>query len=215
MKLYLIRHGESVGNQMNVHQFDNTELSQLGQLQAYATGMYLRMKDIDALITSDMARAKQTADIIGEKLHMHPQVTNLLREMRRPTAIQGKPVDDPMVVQIKDVMFDHAEDPAYHYSDEENFHEFKMRVKQALEYLVSLERKKIAAITHGYVIRMMVIITMLDDYLKPSYIEPMRARWEVGPGSITVLELNEKNVWNLLAWNDTSHLDNLPKGAVY
>lgn len=65
MKIYLIRHGQTEWNRIGKLQgwFDS-ELSLKGKQQAYDLSRLLADKQIDAVFTSDLGRAKTTASII-------------------------------------------------------------------------------------------------------------------------------------------------------
>ncbi len=65
--LYFLRHGESRGNKDGVIQGRNhSHLTENGREQARAAGAWFRGKSIDIILTSPLARAEQTARIIGE-----------------------------------------------------------------------------------------------------------------------------------------------------
>ena len=61
MKIYLIRHGETELNAARVLQMPGTPLSALGTEQARRLAAHLREVDIVHVLTSDFARAEQTA----------------------------------------------------------------------------------------------------------------------------------------------------------
>jgi broad specificity phosphatase PhoE len=65
--LYFLRHGESRGNRDGVIQGRNhSHLTDIGREQARAAGAWFKGKLIDIILTSSLARAEQTARIIGE-----------------------------------------------------------------------------------------------------------------------------------------------------
>jgi probable phosphoglycerate mutase len=68
--LLLVRHGESEWNASGRWQgHADSELSELGRLQARHAGQHLRAHwSIDALVASDLLRAAETARIIGHEL---------------------------------------------------------------------------------------------------------------------------------------------------
>ncbi len=67
MKLYIIRHGETVENSNNclVGRI-NSSLTQNGINQAKEVKKYLDSKNIDLIVSSTLDRCKQTAEIIAE-----------------------------------------------------------------------------------------------------------------------------------------------------
>jgi probable phosphoglycerate mutase len=79
--IILCRHGESEGNlEQRFGGHSPTPLSDHGRLQARAAGQALVKLGVDAVYTSDLVRAAQTAELIAELTAMKPRVTNALRE---------------------------------------------------------------------------------------------------------------------------------------
>ena len=60
--IYLVRHGESLGNAKRIYLgHTNLDLSDLGYIQANVTAQYLKGVKIDAIYSSDLLRAHNTA----------------------------------------------------------------------------------------------------------------------------------------------------------
>ncbi|MFT4312469.1 MAG: histidine phosphatase family protein [Candidatus Woesearchaeota archaeon] len=93
MKLYLVRHGQSQGNINGFWQgYLPSELTQKGKEQVCCTSQGLKDKNFDAIYSSDLQRAHQTALILQEQypttpLHLNP----LLREAYLGE-LEGKPI---------------------------------------------------------------------------------------------------------------------------
>ena len=77
MRIYLIRHGRQNSPLCNV----NVPLSDAGRRQAELLGERLKKESIDAVWSSDLIRACETADIINEKLHAPRLIREGLREI--------------------------------------------------------------------------------------------------------------------------------------
>lgn len=82
MRIYLIRHGESVGNAMGIHQGQKNDfpLSELGKKQANSLKKRFEDLNIDAVYSSDLIRAKETAEIISKSKNLTPITDERLRE---------------------------------------------------------------------------------------------------------------------------------------
>lgn len=86
-KLYIIRHAESEGNKKKIIQGCNDcfNLTENGRMESiyFALYYYKKIKDIDIVLTSNMNRAYQTANIICETLSIKKNIlkTDLLNEM--------------------------------------------------------------------------------------------------------------------------------------
>lgn len=68
MKIYLIRHGESIAKKRGVGQSSETPLSKYGREQAENVAERLKNSKIDIIYSSTHFRAKQTAEIILRKI---------------------------------------------------------------------------------------------------------------------------------------------------
>jgi broad specificity phosphatase PhoE len=88
----LVRHGESTWNELGLIQGQNdlAQLTEAGRDQARAAAKSLKSLGFDRLVTSDLARARQTAEIIGSELNLEPVPDSLLRE-RCFGVLEGEP----------------------------------------------------------------------------------------------------------------------------
>ncbi|ANC22635.1 MULTISPECIES: histidine phosphatase family protein [Bacillus] len=78
-KLYIIRHGRAEGNKIN-----SSLLCPEGKIQAERLSDFLLQRNItnvNQLISSPFLRAKQTAKVISEKLHLECSIEDRLREI--------------------------------------------------------------------------------------------------------------------------------------
>lgn len=79
--LYLVRHGETKDNVARIMQGQRQgELTPAGIAQMEDLAVSLSEIHIDAIISSDLQRAYDSAQIIGRKLNRPVQITPLLRE---------------------------------------------------------------------------------------------------------------------------------------
>lgn len=82
MLLYFARHGESTANLLHV--FSNRSLDHpltgKGLAQAFELAERLAQTGVDALYTSPVPRAVETAQIVGERLHIEMVISDALRE---------------------------------------------------------------------------------------------------------------------------------------
>lgn len=81
MAIYLVRHGKYENpEKITPFRLPGYPLSQEGILQAKNLADYFADKNITAIFTSPITRAKQTAEIIGSKLGLIPKISDLLIE---------------------------------------------------------------------------------------------------------------------------------------
>ena len=81
MHLYFVRHGESEANAQNINQGHlNSPLTQKGIHQAKVLAKLLEKIDFELIYSSDLDRAKDTAEIIKMNRPISVQTSSLLRE---------------------------------------------------------------------------------------------------------------------------------------
>jgi broad specificity phosphatase PhoE len=82
-KLYLVRHGENLANITKEFSYRAVDypLTSKGVLQAEQTAEYFRDKGIDAIYTSPLLRARQTAEIIARRIAVPVHLREALREI--------------------------------------------------------------------------------------------------------------------------------------
>ncbi len=84
MKLILIRHGETYWNaQGRCQGFSDIELSDRGKEQVELLALSLRDEPLDAVYSSDLKRAVETAELIAEHHGLSVEIDKNLREMNQ------------------------------------------------------------------------------------------------------------------------------------
>lgn len=93
--LHLVRHGQSTWNVEGLvqGQTSHPELTDLGREQARLSALLLADVPAVRLLTSDLVRAVQTAELIAAVTALRPQETSLLRE-QGVGALEGLPSGD-------------------------------------------------------------------------------------------------------------------------
>ena len=80
--ILLARHGESDWNRAKRWQgFADRPLTELGRQQALALADRLRDTELDAVYSSDLQRARETAEIVARSKDLHVEVVRDLREV--------------------------------------------------------------------------------------------------------------------------------------
>lgn len=81
-KIFLIRHAESLANTQGIYQGQSydTDLSQLGRLQAWQAAAKLTGRKVSVLLTSPLKRAYQTAEVIAAALNLSVITDDRLKE---------------------------------------------------------------------------------------------------------------------------------------
>jgi probable phosphoglycerate mutase len=150
----LVRHGESTWNVLGLIQGHNdvAQLTDAGRDQARAAAKSLKSLGCDRLVTSDLARALQTAEIIGSELHLEPTTDILLRE-RCFGVLEGEPQEmlDSKSSGIVDGVF---VDPDARPEGGESFRDVVTRAGVFIEATRDFARgERLLVVTHGGTIR--------------------------------------------------------------
>lgn len=179
MRLILLRHGETAWNiEGRLQGHDNSPLSQRGIAQAEAIRPYVRALAPARVVTSDLGRARQTAEIIG---HGASASDIRLRELNMGAWTGQKKAEiiaqDPRL---------YADWRAGRHTPEggESWDEFAARVKSAILELVYAGQGDLLVVVHSGVVRA-TCFGFLG--LTPAQLLP------VTPGTLTILDFDDKD----------------------
>lgn len=91
-RLFLVRHGENKANLTKEFSYKKVDysLTPKGVLQAEQTAQFFAGRDVDAIYTSPLKRAAETATIIAQALGLEAVVMENLREVNVGT-LEGQP----------------------------------------------------------------------------------------------------------------------------
>ena len=192
--ILLIRHGETVGNAFRVVQHPDDPLSPRGIAQAERLARRLAGEGIAAILSSDYARARTTAEHLQQRTGV-PLVFEPLLQERNFGDLRGTPYSE-----IGFDMFG----PDYAPSNGESWPVFHARVDRAWarvqQHLAATTGGHLAVVTHGLVCRSLAArhLTLPDGALVPE-------RWE--NTSLTIIE--PPAPWRVGLLNCIAHLDDL------
>ena len=84
-RYFILRHGEAISNEKRLisswpEKFNN-HLTIKGRKQIKKAAKELKKKKIDLIISSDLLRTRQTAEIVGKELKIKPKYDKRLREI--------------------------------------------------------------------------------------------------------------------------------------
>lgn len=153
MRIYLIRHAKQESKLCN----DNTPLCEIGRKQAHLLGKRMQNYHIDAVFSSDLLRAEETARIMAKELEKPLEV--IIREGLRETDFGELTyqLDEDIKVKYKDFMESryHVEED-WAYPGGESGQEVYARAKKVLDEIISQNHKNVAVVTHGGTIRVLL-----------------------------------------------------------
>lgn len=193
MRLYAIRHGQSMANVSRRHSgWQDTPLSPKGEEDARGTGVLLRDIPIDKAYSSDLTRAIRTQQIARPDLTAEQTV--LLREMN---------VGDLAGLSIPESAEKYGE--LYHESRRkldftpfggESTQDIRGRIQKFITMLEQSPYENVAAFCHAGAVRNMLDIVIGDT---------VSGKFECANGSVSVFEYKD-GIWRVVSWNRT-HAD--------
>jgi 2,3-bisphosphoglycerate-dependent phosphoglycerate mutase len=206
MNIYFVRHGQTKFNEIKTEQGDGEPLSPIGRHEAEMIAERAQNLTVEAIYASPIERAAQTAQTIGQAIQKEIIYSDLLAEQRRPSILVGERTNSPLMCQIYDDCAHHQGEPQWHHSDEENFIEYRARIRQAIEFLESRPQKNLLVVSHGNFIKTLILtITFGDNFTfetMRSFIDGFRLK----NTGLTYCHKNDLNRWSVEAFNDHRHL---------
>ena len=193
MSIFLIRHGETVGNASRVVQHPDNPLSPRGLAQAERLARRLAGEGIAHIVSSDFARAAGTAEQLRRVLGVPVSFEPLLQE-RNFGDLRGTPY-----VELGFDMFA----PGYAPPNGETWEVFHRRVDQAwarVQALAAATSGHLAVVTHGLVCR-----SLAARHLALAAGDSVPERWE--NTSLTIVE--GPAPWRVALLNCVAHLEDL------
>lgn len=188
--VYLVRHGESDWNsELRIQGHRDPALSRLGQRQAHAVAArLLDGTSWDALYTSDLVRAKQTAAVIAAHVGLSPSPKPRLRE-RGQGRLEGMTAADAVHAYPDFDAPEVGREPAA---------DFGRRCVDALDDVVGRHPSgSVIVVTHGG-----VIVRLRLRFPMPA---PLSGPIPPVNGSVSVLDTDGvRGKWRI--YNDTDHL---------
>lgn len=183
----LVRHGETDWNaQGKIQGRTDIPLNELGKQQAKECRDFLSQSNWDVIISSPLKRAKQTAEIINEGLHI-PLIEMEEFQERSFGDAEGMPLDERI-----------RKFPDRNYPNQEERSDLQARLLKGIKQIHSTYRdKKVLLVAHGAVIN--AILSMFS-------------KGEIGSGKTSLINACISTVqfledkWNIIDYNQVSHL---------
>ena len=204
-ELLVIRHGETDWNRQQRFQGQiDVPLNELGLAQAGRLGRRLVDEPVDVLISSDLQRARSTADALAPSRGLQPEIQALWREQGFGI-LEG--LDLPTIrsrhADLWSAWTRHDADYALPGGGESNaaFHARVMRALQAV--LVAHAGRRVVVVTHGGV---------LDMLWRTAHALPLHGAraCEIPNTGINRLRWVDNGL-QIVQWADADHLGGLPE----
>ena len=199
--LILIRHGQSEHHVNGMTGgWTDTGLTELGRRQAACLASRLKREIADTpcrMVSSDLKRAFQTAQIVGKEIGMTPEPVVELREFNNGMAAG-------MTVEAAKPVFREPTDPLHDwqpYPEADTWRRFYSRVSDTMDRLAGHRDGLLLLVAHAGTISNVVAwwlgleIEMLS-----------KVSFGAAPTSISVLDVNQWGEHTIERLNDTAHL---------
>lgn len=156
MDVYFIRHGETDGNVAKRHQHHDTELNEVGQIQAEMVADRVMKIKPTHIITSTNLRAVETTRIIAKRCpDVIPETNTLFEELKRPDWLTGD-----RFFGLTTVLYILRWFLNYKIEGGESYDDFAKRIIEARSYLESLpDDSCVVVVSHS------VFINLFLEYL--------------------------------------------------
>jgi broad specificity phosphatase PhoE len=199
MYLYLIRHGESRHNAVGrIQGHSDVRLSDLGRRQAAAAAELLVGKSIDVLHASPLRRARETAEIVAERLRLPIRFDDRLKEVN-VGIFQDHLRSELESLYPEEFVRWKSEDFDYVIPGGESRRQLLKRGREVLHAIVETGLHGTAIVSHGR-----ILMTVVKDLLGIPLEKPP---FSLQNGSITTLSYDENDkTFSLVALDDVEHL---------
>jgi len=213
MRIYFVRHGQSIANANNIRQKDDTPLTDLGLRQAQFVAKRLAKIPVDLIIASPHTRARQTAETISKELKKDIIYSDLFVERKKPLAVMGLSVGDPRGDEIMNEVYKNFYVPGWHLDESENFEDSKKRAMDATQFLKNQTAEHIVVVTHGLFLRNLLGVLIFGGNLTPQENESLHC-FRIQNTGVSVCTYRTKEEagseyesgWHIETWNDQAHL---------
>ncbi len=210
--IYFIRHGQSVGNVKKVYQTFDEPLTELGERQSLFVAKRVKTLGAEVILTSTMKRAVHTANIISTETGLKVEEHKNLCEISGPSKLRGLKYGSEESLKYQKKIYENINNPDWRYSDEENTYNAHKRALDVLKLLENRNESKIILITHGAFMKSLLTAMLSKEEYDPNATLKLVYFLKQKNTGITICEYDSspikyfENPWNLLVWNDSSHL---------
>ncbi len=205
-KIVLLRHGENRANLTKQFSYRVVDypLNEKGILQAQQTGHFLKGKQINAIFSSPLKRALQTARIVAEILGLSVTTTEAFREIN-VGELELKAPTEEVWQTYREVIKDWISGkPETTFPDGENYHQLWQRFHRGLTEITARHTgEKILIVGHGGIFTL-----PLPDLCPETNIRDL-FQAEAHNCALTEILVQSKNgrlTGELIQWADAGHL---------
>lgn len=201
---YIVRHGQTNWNILGKTQgHGNSDLTKKGEEQALELAEAMLNYPIDLIYSSDLGRAVQTAEIVGQKIGIEVNQTPSLREMGFG-AWEGLLIEEIKKDHLDTYTTWRNEPHLVNIEGGETLHIIKERVDSFIKEInEKYDNKHILLVSHSVTVRVM-LLSFLNSGMENIY------RIKQDNTALNMVEFRDYGPV-VLKMNDTSHIKNNEK----
>lgn len=199
-RLCLVRHGETEWNAARRIQGQiDIGLNETGLRQAEAAGRWLKTAGIAALYSSDLKRARTTAEAIGRALGLVPVLLPEMRERRYGT-FEGLTYDEAKAKYPAGYAAFEGRNADYNFENGESLHDMFQRVISRLKEIAAAHPgQNVVVVLHGGV------LDIINRFVRGNGLETPRDFLIPNAGLNWIAAVD--GVWHIETWGETAHLE--------
>lgn len=199
--VYFVRHGATDSLEKGIIQSDNDSINETGRCQAKKLKERLDSYLADMVVSSPHKRTVETAKFIRDEI----SINQLFMEVKKPREVVGKKKNEETMM-IKEIIYQgYLNDPDWHYSDEENFRDLKIRGTKALDFLKSQRGKKVVVVSHSNFMTLLFGLIVFKQEFSLDIFLKFKKVVKLDPSGVSMFIYDGRS-WKLQYWNSTSHL---------
>ncbi len=200
LRLFLVRHGQSVWNdEKRIQGQQDIPLGDEGRKQAIALGGRLKGRQFQACFSSPLKRATETAELILKASGNSIPIITLPELMERNFGDwEGKSIDDLQLLFPNDFSQWLAAHQIPAPPNGESMDELMKRVERGLDQILAVKEGNVLVVGHSGSIKAAICIFFrlpLSSFV----------RMRIDNASLTILEIEDGRI-RLIQFNDTCHL---------
>jgi len=180
MLVYFVRHGESASNAapggMALPLEQGDRLTEHGFEQACAVAERLVTSGATRILSSPLRRARETAEVIAERLDLPITEVEELRELRESDGCGELSLEDQRLGRWSEWMAEHGDHPDHSYRGGESFNEISWRVTLLQQRLVDDAVETTIAVSHGIFMRFFLMEVLLAGAFRA---DQVRDLWQL------------------------------------
>ena len=207
MRVYLVRHGQSTAHDSGKRQSPDSPLSEKGIGQAKALAGKIKKWDVsfNKVFSSDLARARQTAEVIAGELGCPVEIFAGIHEKEQHPGLYGIDTNSKLHKENVKAYEAHLKDLDYKFQGKgESVREVASRAIKFRNHLLGKHLgQNVLAVSHGIFIRAFIVSCVLGDDYDDSSFAQVYAALDIDNTGVSLLEFGEKSKnWKVIYLNN-------------